>query len=145
MIQLQNNNDIDILKKMKFEKIGVFYIEKNQFIVDCYEKFNELEKMIYIHTIDNEIVRIGSSKNKLKVRMRSWERDVSKSLDKRNSSTPIWEGQAWREILKNKKGVLYGRQGSMVKTDAGLFNAYLSEESYLIGKFSPKMNRSKHR
>ena len=142
---MQNNNHIDILKKMKFEKIGVFHIEKNQFIVDCYEKFNELEKMIYIHTIDNEIVRIGSSKNKLKVRMRSWERDVSKSLDKRNSSTPIWEGQAWRELLKNKKGVLYGRQGSMVKTDAGLFNAYLSEESYLIGKFSPIMNRSKHR
>ncbi len=140
-----NNDHSEILRKMKFEKIGIFYIENHKFIVDCYDKFNGLEKMIYIHTINNEIVRIGSSKNKLKNRMRAWERDVSKSLNNQKSSTPLWEAEKWKELLKNQKGILYGRQGSTVKTNAGVFNSYLSEESYLIGKFSPKMNRSKHR
>ena len=130
---------------MKFEVIGTFYIKGNSFIVDCDEKHLQLEQMIYIHTIDEKIVRVGSSKNKLKSRMRSWERDVTKALNGQKSSTPLWESQKWREILNNKKGVLYGRQGTTVKTPAGEFNSYLSEESYLIGKFTPKMNRSKHR
>jgi len=33
----------------------------------------------------------------------------------------------------------------MVQTSVGEINTYLSEESYLIGKHLPKMNRSKHR
>mgnify|MGYP001267140802 FL=1 len=140
-----NNDHSEILRKMKFEKIGIFYIENNKFIVDCCDKFIDLEKMIYVHTINKEIVRIGSSKNKLKNRMRAWERDVSKSLNHQKSSTPLWEAEKWKELLENQKGILYGRQGSVVKTNAGVFNSYLSEESYLIGKFSPKMNRSKHR
>jgi hypothetical protein len=139
------NNHKDILEQMKFKVIGAFYIEDNSFIVDCDEKYLQLEQMIYIHTIDGEIVRIGSSKNKLKSRMRSWERDVTKALNGLKSSTPLWESEKWREILNNKKGVLYGRQGTTIKTPAGEFNSYLSEESFLIGKFTPKMNRSKHR
>ena len=140
-----NNNHLDVLKKMKFEKIGIFYIENDKFVVDCFDKFIDLEKMIYIHTINNKIVRIGSSKNKLKNRMRAWERDVSKSLNYQKSSTPFWEAEKWKELLENQKGILYGRQGSIVKTNAGVFNSYLSEESYLIGRFAPEMNRSKHR
>ena len=50
-----------------------------------------------------------------------------------------------RKKLNNKKGDLYFRQGWIAKTPIGKFNSYLSEESYLIGKFQPKMNRSKHR
>ena len=139
------NSHKDTLLNMKFKVIGTFYIEDNSFIVDCDEEYLKLEQMIYIHTIDGEIVRVGSSKNKLKSRMRSWERDVTKALNGLKSSTPFWESEKWREILKDKKGILYGRQGSIVTTPVGEFNSYLSEESFLIGKFTPKMNRSKHR
>ena len=138
-------NHLQILKEMNFERIGNFFIKKNKFIVECDEKYLELEKMIYIHTIDNEIIRVGSSKNKLKIRMKSWERDVSKSLNGEKSSTPLWESKMWDNLLKDKIGILFGRKGTIVSTPVGEFNSYLSEESFLIGKFLPKMNRSKHR
>ena len=138
-------NHLQILKEMNFERIGHFFIKKNKFIVECDEKYLELEKMIYIHTIDNEIIRVGSSKNKLKRRMKSWERDVSKSLNGEKSSTPLWESKMWDNLLKDKIGILFGRKGTIVSTPVGEFNSYLSEESFLIGKFLPKMNRSKHR
>ena len=134
-----------ILEEYKFKKIGSFHIDKNNFIVDYEEQFGEMDQCIYIHVIDNKIVRVGSSKNKLKSRMKSWERDVSKALNGEKSSTPLWEAELWRKKLNNKKGDLYFRQGWITKTPIGKFNSYLSEESYLIGKFQPEMNRSKHR
>ena len=60
-----------ILEEYKFKKIGSFYIDKNNFIVDYDEQFGEMDQCIYIHVIDNKIVRVGSSKNKLKSRMKS--------------------------------------------------------------------------
>ena len=69
-----------ILSEMKFQKIGSFYIKDKNFIIDYGQKYASLEQMIYVHTIDDEILRVGSSKNKFKSRMKSWERDVSKSL-----------------------------------------------------------------
>ena len=77
--------------------------------------------------------------------MKSWERDVSKSLKGQKSSTPLWEGEIWNKILKNKVGTFYAREGTIIITPCGKMNSYLTEESYLIGKFLPKMNRSKHR
>ena len=134
-----------ILSEMKFQKIGSFYIKDKNFIIDYDQKYASLEQMIYVHTIDDEILRVGSSKNKFKSRIKSWERDVSKSLKGEKSSTPLWEGKIWNTILKNKIGVLYGRKGTMIETPCGKINSYLTEESFMIGKFQPKMNRSKHR
>jgi len=134
-----------ILEEYKFKNIGNFYIANDNFIVDYEDKFGEIDQCIYIHTIENKIIRIGSSKNKLRLRMKSWERDVSKALKKEKSNTPIWEAELWREKLLNKKGILYFREGWTIETPVGKFNSYLSEESYLIGKFQPEMNRSKHR
>ena len=134
-----------ILKKYKFIKIGSFYIHKNNFIVNYDNKFNEIEQSIYIHVIDNKIMRVGSSKNKFKIRMKSWERDVSKALKGQKSSTPLWEAEIWRKKLSNKIGDLYFRKGWEIETPVGKINSYMSEESFLIGKFKPEMNRSKHR
>ena len=134
-----------ILKKYKFNKIGKFYIEDNKYCVEYDPKFGDADQGIYIHVIDDKIIRVGSSKNKLKSRMKSWERDVSKALAGQKSSTPIWEANLWKKILKNKSGDLYFRKGWTVSTPVGQFNSYLSEESFLIGKFLPMMNRSKHR
>ena len=127
--------------------MGKFFIKNKQFIVECDEEFLSLKKMIYIHTIDGEILRVGSSKNELKHRMRSWERDVTRSLNNEESGTPILEGQEWNKLLKNKTGILYGRQGTVIKTPVGEINIYLSEESYLIGKHQPIMckDRSRHK
>jgi hypothetical protein len=134
-----------VLIEMDFYKVGTFYIKNQKFVVDLEKKYFLLQNVIYIHTIEDEIIRVGSSKNKLKSRMLSWERDVSKSLKGQKSSTPLWEGELWNKILKNKVGTFYAREGTVVTTPCGKMNSYLSEESYLIGKFLPKMNRSKHR
>jgi hypothetical protein len=134
-----------VLTEMDFYKVGTFYIKDQNFVVDLEKKYFSLQNVIYIHTIEDEIIRVGSSKNKLKSRMLSWERDVSKSLKGQKSSTPLWEGELWNKILKNKVGTFYAREGTVVTTPCGKMNSYLSEESYLIGKFLPKMNRSKHR
>ena len=135
------------LKKMRFKEIGKFFIKKKQFIVECDEEVLSLDKMIYIHTVDDEILRVGTSKNELRSRMKSWETDVTKSLNNQKSGTPLLEGKEWNKLLKNKIGILYGRQGTVVKTPVGEINIYLSEESYLIGKHQPKMckDRSRHK
>ena len=134
-----------VLTEMDFYKVGTFYIKDQNFVVDLEKKYFSLQNVIYIHTIEDEIIRVGSSKNKLKSRMLSWERDVSKSLKGQKSSTPLWEGEIWNKILKNKVGTFYAREGTTIITPCGKMNSYLTEESYLIGKFLPKMNRSKHR
>ena len=89
--------------------IGKFYIEDNKYCVEYDPKFGDADQGIYIHVIDDKIIRVGSSKNKLKSRMKSWERDVSKALAGQKSSTPIWEANIWKKILKNKSGDLYFR------------------------------------
>ena len=134
-----------VLTKMGFYKVGTFYIKDQKFVIDLEKKYSSLQEVIYVHTIDDEIIRVGSSKNILKSRMKSWERDVSKSLKGQKSSTPLWEGEIWNKILKNKVGTFYAREGTIVTTPCGKMNSYLTEESYLIGKLLPKMNRSKHR
>lgn len=104
------------------------------------------EKAIYAFVVANQIVRIGSSKGYLRNRMRTWERDVSRALQLRPSSTPRWEAEAWREILgQDGIGIIYARPGTTVTTPIGTFSAYLDEESLLIGRHLPRLNRSKHR
>ena len=134
-----------VLTEMDFYKVGTFYIKDRNFVVDLEKIYFSLQNVIYIHTIEDEIIRVGSSKNILKSRMKSWERDVSKSLKGQKSSTPLWEGEIWNKILKNKVGTFYAREGTTIITPCGKMNSYLTEESYLIGKLLPKMNRSKHR
>ena len=133
------------LKQMKFQKIGKFFIRKNQFIVEYDQKFSSSEQMIYIHVIDNEILRVGSSKNKFKYRMERWEKDVTKLLNTKNTDTSFNEGDEWNNLLKNKIGILYGRQGTVRKTPIGEINIYLSEESNLIGRHQPIMCKDRSR
>ena len=92
-----------VLTEMDFYKVGTFYIKDQKFVVDLEKKYFSLQNVIYIHTIEDEIIRVGSSKNKLKSRMKSWERDVSKSLKGQKSSTPLWEGEIWNKNLMTFK------------------------------------------
>ena len=68
-------------------------------------------------------------------------------LQNKKSDTPINEGDEWNNLLKNRVGILYGRQGTEIKTSVGKINIYLSEESYLVGKHQPIMckDRSRHK
>lgn len=137
---------MDNLIEMGFIPVASFRVEKRQYIIEMTdEECLDWTESIYIHTIDDEIVRVGSSKNKLKIRFRGWERGVTKALEYKASSTPLWEATEWEKMLKDKSGILYAKRGDMVQTSVGKINTYLSEESYLIGKHLPKMNRSKHR
>ncbi len=58
------NSQIKILKEINLERIGHFLL-KNKFIVEYNHKYLELEMIIYIHTMDREIIRIGFGKNKV--------------------------------------------------------------------------------
>lgn len=135
----------EYLKHMKFQKIGKFFIKKNQFIVKYDQKYSSSKHMIYIHVIDNEILRVGSSKNEFKYRMERWEKDVTKLLNIKNTDPTFNEGDEWNNLLKNKTGTLYGRQGTVIKTPIGKINIYLSEESNLIGRHQPIMCKDRSR
>ena len=104
-----------------------------------------LPMCLYAFVVGNEIVRIGSSKAALGSRMASWRRDVSGALAGRRTSTPPKEADGWRDLLSSQAGVIYARQGTQVTTQIGTFNAYIAEESYLIGLYRPRQNRSMHR
>ena len=71
---------MDNLIEMGFIPVASFTVEKKQYIIEMtHDECLDWEKSIYIHTIDDQIMLIGSSKNKLKIRFRRWERDVTKT------------------------------------------------------------------
>ncbi len=140
-------NDMDTLKSYGFKRVGKLFIKESRFIVEIEdEETTNLEKTIYVFVIDKKIMRIGSSKGVLKRRFRSWERDVTKRLQGCESSTPQWEAEKWQVFLQEHgEGIVFARQGTEVRTLIGTFLSYLDEESILIGRHLPPLNRSKHR
>tara|TARA_B100001013_G_C24446347_1_gene377759 strand:+ start:288 stop:713 length:426 start_codon:yes stop_codon:yes gene_type:complete len=136
----------EIITKYKMSLGANVSMEGNDFKVEVLEEFRDIEKCIYMFVVGKEIVRIGNSKAKFYQRMRAYELHISKSLEGRKSPTPLWEAKDWKERMdKHKKGFVYVREGWKVETPIGEFNSYMSEESELIGKHLPPLNRSKHR
>jgi len=113
-------------------------------------KITELPECIYAFFIGGKVVRIGSSKARLKYRLRNYERHITHALNGRKSPTPAQEARKWKK-LAGRPGAIYARQGTEVKTRLGKFRAYMDEESILIGKLfreEPRdqiLNRNKHR
>ena len=112
----------------------------------------KLEKCIYAFLMEDGYFRIGSSKEPLIGRLKDYERDISHALKEEKSPAPPEEAEKWRRALPpGSSGVIYARQGTMVKTRIGKFRAYLDEESILIGKLFEEhprdhiLNRNKHR
>jgi hypothetical protein len=100
------------------------------------------ERAIYAFVIGGEVKRIGSSKGKLGVRFKSWNRDVTATLCGKPKSTPPSEAEAWRDLLRRHgAGEVYARIATIVATPVDTFPAYMDEESVLLNRHRPEPNR----
>jgi len=120
--------------------IGAVRIVDGRFTVDLKDqRAGEFEKCIYAFVIGGEILRVGSSKGKLKTRLRAWQNDVSNALLERSFRTPAAEAAIWKAALEEHgSGLLFARAGTVAHTPVGEFNLYMLEESALIGRYSPR-------
>jgi hypothetical protein len=110
------------------------------------QEAGDWEKAIYAFLVGNQIMRIGSSKGRLRSRFNGWNRDVTNRLRGRESSTPEWEAAAWRECLqRHGGGEVFARVATSVTTPIGTFAAYMDEESVLINRYHPPLNRHTNR
>lgn len=131
-----------ILERYGLREIGTIAINQNQFLVSISDEAAvQQERSIYAFLVEDEIVRIGSSKAKLRVRLGEWRRGVSAALQGRKSSTPAKEVQGWRDALEGKVGRIYARAGTTITTPVGEISAYIAEEIALIERHKPKFCR----
>ncbi|QNT68078.1 GIY-YIG nuclease family protein [Defluviicoccus vanus] len=132
------------IKEYGLKPVAEFWIEENQFRIELTDlETTALKKCVYAFTVEDEIVRVGSSKAPLKKRFGAWRRDVSKALNGEKSATPIEEGHRWRDALhEGCHGIIYARPGTTVHTPLGEISAYLDEECVLLARYKPKLNRS---
>jgi hypothetical protein len=78
----------------------------------------------------------------------AYRRDISGRWKKPDgkSCCPKSEADGWRACLEAAgHGEVFARQGTAVITPIGTFPAYLDEESILIGRHRPPLNRNTHR
>ena len=138
---------MDIVLRYGMRLLGRFHLRDGGFAIDIEDdSLVAQDRCIYAFVLGGEIVRIGSSKAILRKRMKAWQRDVSKSMRGEKSATPKWEAEEWRRRLQEHgPGEIWARRGTEVTTPVGTFPAYMDEESVLIGRHLPPLNRSKHR
>jgi hypothetical protein len=143
-------SDTDALRAYGMKKVAEVRIaDGSRFAISITDTvLASLETCIYAFLVGGKIMRIGSSKAPLWKRLRSWERLVTARWQNPDgpSDTPQWEADGWRKCLEDYGcGEIHARQGTEVTTPVGVFCAYLSEESVLIGRHRPSLNRSMHR
>ena len=145
---IDSRNHLTQLEQLGFRRCARITLERTDFKVEIEDHDAcSLTCCIYAFVIGDEIVRIGSSKAPLKSRIRSYEGYVGGRLKGRKTGTPEWEAQCWKSRLDSAGGVgwVFARRGTEVTTPVGKFPTYLDEESILIGRFKPPLNRSTHR
>jgi hypothetical protein len=137
----------ELLASYGMRQVGIVAIIDDRFVIDLADPATaDLTCCIYAFLIGTEILRIGSSKAPLGSRFRAWQRDVTAALQGIAWRTPASEAEGWRTRLPpSAVGTLWAREGTMIDTPIGKINAYLSEESALIGWHLPALNNSKHR
>jgi hypothetical protein len=122
------------------KRIATVKIQDDRFIIDLTSpSVADIEKCIYAFVIGDEILRIGSSKGKLKTRLRAWQNDVSNALSNKSFRTPASEALIWKSSFeKHGLGQIFARAGTVVATPVGELNLYMLEESALIGRHEPR-------
>lgn len=154
MQSFENMHGKDLMNAYQFIEIGIISVpDSATFKIELTLKdAAEWERAIYIFLLDNEIVRVGSSKGKLGSRIKQWNRDVTNALLRINAqpfkytNTPDWEAHEWKKALEtHKSGMVYAREAHLVTTPIGSFKTYMDEESILINRHKPRLNRHKNR
>lgn len=149
-----NLNGNDLMGVYQFKRIGrITSPEPLKFSVDInVSDALSWEKCVYIFIFNGEVVRVGSSKGALGKRMRQWSRDVTNAFHRLNginapkSNTPDWEARGWLDLIQSHGGgEVYARKATTVTTPVGTFEAYMDEESVLINRHKPPMNRHTNR
>jgi|ERR1039457_1085415 hypothetical protein len=141
------------LKKYGLKPVAHVHIEGKDLKIEIVDlEAAKHKKCIYAFLMGGGYFRIGSSKVPLRSRLKDYVRDISHALKKEKSPAPLEEAKKWRKALPpGSSGVIYARQGTMVKTRISKFRAYLDEESILIGKLFEEhprdhiLNRNRHR
>ena len=136
------------LEDLGMNPVARFYVDRDEFHVDFVgDEIAEQDCCIYAFVIGDEIVRIGSCKSTLRVRLKATKRHFHDSIFRgKYTPTSKEDGEFMREQMKSHgHGIVWGRQGTMVTTPVGTFPAYLDEESILLGRYRPPLNHSFHR
>jgi hypothetical protein len=108
---------------------------------------------LYIWLIEDEIVRIGSSKAPLIDRMKSHSRWIELRLtgqcrvsDPKKLARQTEDARRWQQALSGgKRATAWARQGTMVESPVGYINTYLAEENVLLERYKPRFNNSHFR
>lgn len=119
------------------------------------ERVAALDHAVYLWSIDDKIVRVGSTKGSLLLRSRqteNWLNGLISGKATRKSAERLQRDRAdaenWQRGLQGANEAVarcFGRSGTVVETPMGQVNAYLAEENWLIERFRPELNRSKFR
>ncbi len=108
-------------------------------------------KGIYAWVYDEEIVRIGSSKDSLEKRILGHGRwiemrlqGITKVSNPERVQKELADAQRWRSLLENEgsKATVWGRSGTIVTSPIGELNIYLAEENKLLERHKPPLNNS---
>ncbi len=113
------------------------------------------DRALYFWAINDEIMRVGSSKSTLLSRTKQtvgWLNGFLNGTARRKSAEQrakqLADAKNWQRFIGSsptKTAICFGRRGSMVQTPMGKINSYLSEENWLIERLQPPLNRSKFR
>ncbi|MEM8800567.1 MAG: hypothetical protein AAGF15_10865, partial [Pseudomonadota bacterium] len=98
--------------------IGVWWADPDGFHIDLDDVPGADEEYSIYAFLDREgaFVRIGSSKGKLRNRMKACVRDLTNATHGRKSPSADWEPAKWQEIGGGK---IIARRGSLVSTPVG--------------------------
>jgi hypothetical protein len=127
---------------------GSIRIIDDNFIVEFIDSnLAAQSRCIYAFLVEDEVIRVGSSQNPLRNRMKQWQRDVSKALKGLPSHTRPQEAAVWRDVLTGTYGRIFARMGMVAFSPFGELNIFQVEEAALIAKFQPRLcwDRVRHK
>ena len=126
--------------------VGTVRIIEDDFVVELIDSnIATQSRCIYAFLVRDVVIRVGSSQKPLRVRMRQWERDVSRALKGLRSPCRAEEAMIWREVLSDKYGRVFARMGVVASTPLGELDIFQVEEAALITKFQPRLCWDKNR
>lgn len=124
------------------DEIGTFRLDGVRFRVNT---SREIDEAVYAMTIDDEIVRIGTSDGPVSGRLRSYEQSITEGLLGLRAQTLPCEAREWQRRLltaHDPVGRIYAAQGPLVENGSESYRAFLDKERYLLALYRPPMNRS---